>query len=161
MQDILAGESNGELNVHSRSRDPRARVLSALANRPFEFEGEMFGSFEGFFNGIKFHKNEPRRRRAFASSFGYAQRFGDEAQNKWVWWKDKQIASGSFKHRTLIKRAHRESIMHNPDRMQALIDSAGLVITHNIDTPSPPDSPYSHDDFCAELTEFREELLRQ
>ena len=161
MQDILVGESDGELNVHSRSRDPRARVLSALANRPFSMIGAgMFASFEGFFNGIKYHYDDPRRRRAFASSFGYAQRFGDEAQNEWVWWHGKRISSGSPEHRDLIKQAHRESIMQNPDRMQALIDSAGLVITHNIGTPSPPDSPYSHNDFCAELTEFREELLR-
>ena len=85
MHDLLAGEENGTLNIHSRSRDERARRLSPLFNRPFELDDTIFSSFEGFFNGIKFPEGDKRRKLAFASSYGHAQRFGSQTDGATVW----------------------------------------------------------------------------
>lgn len=117
----------------------------------------MFASFEGFFNGIKFPKEDPRRRRAFASSYGYAQRFGNESENKWVWWPDKQFPFGSLEHIEIVKEAHRASILQNDDLKQVLVETGGLVLTHKIETQEDP--IYTENMFCETLMQLRSELV--
>lgn len=156
MDKLRIGVISGTLNIHSRSQDTRARMLSPLFSRPFELDGHMFSSFEGFFNGIKFPEGDPRRKRAFASSYGYAQRFGDEAQNVWVWWGGKRIPFGSRTHIEIITQAHRASILQNDDLKQVLADTGNLELTHKIETREDP--IYSEKMFCETLTKLRSEL---
>jgi hypothetical protein len=41
--------------------------------------------------------------------------------------------------------------------MQALLDTRGLTLTHDIGEEDPPDSPFTRDEFCALLTKIRDE----
>jgi len=43
-----------ELNIRSDSTDPRGKILSNLADTPFEIEGTIFPSVESALQGIKF-----------------------------------------------------------------------------------------------------------
>lgn len=159
MKDLLLGESDGKLNVHSRSHDKRARLLSALANRPFEVNGQMFSSVEGFFQGIRFPFDDPRRARAFASCFGYAREFRHHADENWIWWDGEKIPAGSLQYKQIIEMGFRESFGQNPDRMQALKNTRGLELTHNIGEEDLPNSPFTQGEFCKLLTKIRDEIV--
>jgi len=161
MEDILAGKVHGELNIHSKSTDARARLLSALANRPFEIDGQMFSSVEGFYQGIRFAFEDPRRRRAFASSYGYAQQFHKEASGEFVWWKAEKIHCGSARHIEIIELAIRESFYQNPDRMKALLDTRGLRLRHLTGKEDEPNSPLPAETFCKLLSKIRDEALAE
>lgn len=158
MESANPGDPPGTLNVNSRSQDPRGRLLSALANRPFELKGIMFASVEGFFQGIRFPFDDPRRRRAFAASFGYAREFRHEANASRIWWNGQEISAGSIAHKELIEAAFRASFEQNPDRTQALIDTKGLSLTHDIGEEDEPGSPFTQAEFCTLLTKIRDEL---
>lgn len=159
MEDILAGKTDNEFNVNSRSRNPNAKLLSALANRPFEIDGQMFSSIEGFYQGIRFPPDDRRRLRAFASSYGYAQQFRREGSKEFVWWQDKQIPYGSAEHKALIELAFRADFDQNPDRLEALKRTKGLRIRHETGEEDEPDSPFTKEEFCTLLTKIREEAL--
>ncbi len=160
MKDLLAGEVNGELNIISTSRDPRARFLSNLVNRPFEMEGQMFASFEGFYQGIKFPPEDRRRWRAFASSYGYAKQFGQEAIGDYVWWPDEKIHYASRRHKEILARGLRASFEQNPDRMEALLATRGLKLRHETGEKEKPYSPLPKKEFCKLLTRIRDKAPR-
>lgn len=155
--DILAGEVDGVLNIHSRSRDWRARTLSPLWNRPFKFKNKMFGSFEGFFNGIKYLEDDPKREYVFASCLGEAQRYGTLVESEYAWWCGKKMPLGSPEHLSLVRAAHRASILDGDRRKFALLATETLRLTHKTETP--PDPHYPPEVFCADLMELRAELL--
>ncbi len=153
------------LNIHSRSKHEDAtlreiaRMLSPLRNRPFKFEGIWFASFEGFFAGIKYPEGSEARFEAFASSLGYAQQLGGQADTKLAFWARRKVALGSQEHISIVKAAHWASIMGNQDRKQALLATEGLFLTHEVETGADPH--YSPEQFCADLMELREKLLAQ
>lgn len=155
MEDILAGEVDGCINVHSKSRDPRARLLSALANRPFKIYGQWFSSLEGLHQGIKFPLDDRNRYAAFASSFGYAQEFGKLAlERKLVWWSSETIPYNSLRHIQVLEQGFRESFSQCPERMDALCQTEGLTILHEIESGgTDPVMPASR--FCEFLTKIR------
>ena len=57
----------------------------------------------------------------------------------------------------IVELGFRASFEQNPDRMQALKDTRGLVITHDIGEEDPPDSPFTQREFCELLTKIRDE----
>jgi hypothetical protein len=162
--DIHAGERNGYLNITSRSRGPRARLLSALANRPFQFEYDWrasasrhwYSSLEGWYQGIKFSPDDPRRYEAFASCFGHAKAFSKQAENQYVWWGGfAPIVYASPPHKQLIEAAFRASFPKGSDREKALLDTRGLKLVHETNEPDAPDSPLTKVEFAALLTKIR------
>lgn len=148
---------NGGLNIYARSVDARARLLSALANRPFQIGRQMFASLEGFYQGIKFGWDDPRRERAFASSFGYAKQFSDQAGRVSVWWDDEVVPYASLRHKEIIEIGFRASFDQNPDRLAALVATRGLRLRHETGEEDEPDAPLTRDGFCALLTKIRSE----
>lgn len=170
--DINAGEIDGYLNVTSRSRDKRARLLSALANRPFQFEenpyvtrrtGSMFpnyrwyASLEGWYQGIKFPIDDPRRYEAFSSCFGHAKAFSRQAEREFVFWGFDRYVYADTLHKMLIGAAFRASFIPGSDRERALLDTEGLVLVHETNEPDAPDSPLTKVEFAKLLMVIRME----
>ena len=154
--DLHAGVVDGEINIHGQSRYPDAKLLSALVNRPFLIVGVMYASVEGFHQGIKFPPGDRRRKRAFVSSWGYAKSFSRQAEEKYVWWQDRQILWGSTEHKELIKMAFRESFLQNQDRLDALLRTDKLTIRHYTEDGDRLNTPFSTQEFCEVLTNLRE-----
>lgn len=159
MRDVLAGEEDGCINVHSRSRELRARLLSALYNRPFQIGGQWFASLEGFYQGIKFPLDDIRRYQAFASCFGHAQSFSKLAEREYVWWAFETIPYASHRHLQIVEIGFRESFRQCPDRMEALCATAGLQIIHETGQADAPGGVMPSWKFCEFLTRIREEEL--
>lgn len=160
LDDINAGERDGYLNITSRSRDPRARLLSALANRPFQFAEShyvWYASLEGWYQGIKFPPDDQRRYEAFASCFGHAKAFSKLAEREFVWWGFERLKYAGPLHRELIESAFRASFISGSDREHALLDTWGLVLVHETGEEDAPDSPLTKAEFAQLLMRIREE----
>lgn len=153
---------SGQINVNSKSTDPRARLLSNLVNRPFSIDGEMCASVEGFMAGILYPVGEMRRR-AFASSFVYAQNLmldGMKVMDSTVElnFREATFEYASIEHKHLIERSIYESIIQNPDRRQALLDTIGLEIVHVTGIQAPLNEFLTADEFAAILTRVRNSM---
>jgi len=147
------------LNIGSKSDDWRARRLSNFSADPFVLDGEKFASVEGFIQGTKFPEGHPTRQRAFQSIGKEAKRFGKEAERKLVWWKERAILYGSNEHHQLIERAIRAKFEQNKDAMRALLATEGMVLTHDLGTPDPPNTSLPARVFCDILMRIREESI--
>ncbi len=154
--DILAGKIDNTFNVHSKSRDERARLLSNFANRPFRINGHMTASVEGFIQGIKFPFDDERRERAFASVGGYAKSFSLWAPKRRVWWNGFEREYGSQEHIELIAFAISAKFDQNSDCMNALLATKGLRLTHQTSEPESPDTSLPAAVFCEILTALRD-----
>ena len=157
----LQGETRNTLNIHGRSKDPRARLLSPLAARPFRLGNLIFSSFEGFYQGLKFPEDDPRRVEAFASAYGHAKKFGPQAEGKYAWWGGEQFAYASKRHREIIELGGRASIVQCADRSQALLDTGNMKLTHETNEErrkGGPIAPWTASDFCELMERIREEL---
>jgi hypothetical protein len=61
-----------------------------------------------------------RRERAFVSSFGDAQKLGQEAQQEFGYWDGKTFALGTSRHLDLLKMAHITSVVDSPNEKRHL-----------------------------------------
>ncbi len=166
MTDILAGKIGNTFNIHSKSRDETARLLSNFANRPFEIDGAWMASVEGFVQGIKFEPDDNLRYRAFASAGSYAKKFGAAGNVSIIWlikpvrtrgYATCMVAYGSIDHHSAIDRAIEEKFLQNPDCMEALFSTKGLILTHTTGEPESPHTSLPAKLFCKILTRIREE----
>jgi len=150
----------GTLNVYSHSDDWRALALANFGVFPYELDGVVCVSIEGFIQGIKFAPDDPVRVQAFQSHGWSAKHLGKGAGREWVWWNGQRLAYGSTEHHALIARAIRSKAAQNGGVRLALRACAGLVFRHDIGEPIPPTTSLPADVYCRILTELRDELLR-
>lgn len=153
----------GILNIGSRSEDWRAKRLSNFSYDRFQLDGVEILSVEGFIQGIKFPENDPRREKAFYSWGVDAKRFGRKAppERKFVWWKGEAILYGSEKHHVLIEGAIRAKFEQNKGAMEALLETVGMTLTHNLGHPESPHTSLPAKVFCEILTRIRKENLEK
>lgn len=148
------------LNIGSKSDDWRARRLSNFSAVSFVLDGEKIASVEGFIQGIKFPEGHLARQQAFQSVGVVAKRFGKKAKRKLVWWKKQAIPYGSLEHQELVERAIRAKFEQNSNAMKALLASEGMVLTHDLRHPDPPNTILPAEVFCDILTRIREEAIQ-
>lgn len=145
------------LNISSQSDDWRARRLSNFSTDPFVIDDEEIASVEGFIQGTKFPEGHPTRQQAFQAAGVKAKRLGKEVERKFVWWKGKAITYGSTEHHQLIERAIRAKFEQNPEAKKALLATKGMILTHDLGSPEPPNTSLPATVFCDILTRIREE----
>lgn len=153
----------GILNIGSKSEDWRARRLSNFSFDPFYLDEIKNYSVEGFIQGIKFPENDPRREKAFDSWGTDAKRFGRETpkERKFVWWKGETIIYGSAKHHALIERAIRAKFEQNKGAIEALLETVGMILAHDLGHPESPHTSLPAKVFCDILTKIRKENLEK
>lgn len=166
MADILAGKIGNTFNIHSKSRDETARLLSNFINRPFEIDGYWMASVEGFIQGIKFPVGDKRRQRAFASTGGFAKKLGLGVRYPDIFFNVEHPRGGYYAamsdygsdiHHHQIERAIRAKFEQNDDCIEALLATKGLELTHDTGEPESPDTSLPAKVFCDILTRIREE----
>src|SRR3989338_5711041 len=148
------------LNIGSKSDDWRARHLSNFSDDAFTLDGERMASVEGFIQGTKFSEGHPTRQQAFQSIGVTAKRLSKGAERKFVWWKGRVTSYGSPEHHELIERAIRAKFEQNTTAMDALLATRGMILTHDLGHPDPPNTSLPAKVISDILTRIREETLR-
>ena len=146
------------LNVSGASPDWRACALANFPLAPFELDGEVFASVEGFLQGIKFPPGHPSRDAAFRSYAHAAKTLGAAAERHSVWWRGEVIPYGSPAHHALLARGIRAKFHCNRGLQLALAATAGMRLIHDVG-PESPTTSLPAVVFCRILTALRDELL--
>ena len=157
------------LNIASYSEDWRARLLSTFAHTPFalrcgarEIRCE---SVEGFWQGLKFPEGSGERERVFALWGFEAKRAGASAPtDDTVVFCGERVQLGSPELHALAEKAMRAKLEQNTEVRRALVETAGLVLTHELvdesGVPVPDSRTLPAAVFCAIWTKLRDEAMR-
>ncbi|TMG51876.1 MAG: hypothetical protein E6H91_02565 [Chloroflexi bacterium] len=157
------------LNIASYSEDWRAQLLSTFAHTPFalrcgarEIRCE---SVEGFWQGLKFPEGSADRDRVFALWGLEAKRAGARAPtDDTIVLCGERVQLGSPEHHALAEKAMRAKLEQNAEVRRALLETAGLVLTHELvdesGVPVPDSRTLPAAVFCAIWTNLRDEAMR-
>ena len=157
------------LNIASYSEDWRARLLSTFAHTPFALRCRRreirCASVEGFWQGLKFPEGSLERERVFALWGLEAKRAGASAPpDDTIMFCGERARLGGVEHHTLAEKAMRAKLEQNADVRRALVETAGLALTHELvdeeGTPVPDSRTLPAAVFCAIWTKLRDEELR-
>ena len=145
------------INIAFTSDDWRGVALSNFSLSPFEMDGVLLASVEGFIQGIKFPPGHPARDQAFLSSAWEAKHCGQGADKQFVYWADDQIAFGSADHHRLVERALRTRFAQNEGLRHLLGTTQGLEIVHQTgDAPEAERTSLPAAMFCRILDDIRD-----
>lgn len=127
------------MNIYSKSKDWRERILSNFAATPFTItiEGEQYhcASVEGFWQGLKCKGD--MRLHVFGLSGMKAKKCGKGKKVRTFEMGDQEIGYGSPEHEALIREAIKQKILQNPKAATALKESKGKI-THHVPSSSKP-----------------------
>ncbi len=155
------------LNIASYSDDPRARLLSTFAHTPFVLRCGAreirCASVEGFWQGLKFPDGSAERERVFGLWGMEAKRAGGNAPPfNTIEFCGKRVAVGGPDLHALAAKAMRAKLEQNDDVRRALLETAGLALTHDLvdgsGAPVPDSRTLPAAVFCAIWTTLREEI---
>ena len=118
------------LNIGYRSTDWRIKLISNFAPAPFELDGRVYASVEGFWQGLKFPSASDRRR--VAQLFGgAAKRAGEEAiPAESFKYEGQKITPGTYAHWKLMERACWAKFIQNEEARAALVATGRRPLTH-------------------------------
>lgn len=126
------------LNIRSDSKDWRGAILANPADTPFRIGKYLFPSVESALQGIKF-KDIATMEKVFAMDGMNALRAGREitklqkpGQASYVHWDEQIIIYNSIGHRLLIAMFIGEKVRQNPKVQQALLETQGTFIYHDV-----------------------------
>ncbi|MGE3268663.1 MAG: NADAR family protein [Chloroflexota bacterium] len=118
------------LNIGYRSSDWRIKLISNFAPAPFELDGRVYASVEGFWQGLKFPAAEDRKRIAQLYA-GTAKRAGEEAiPAARFTYEGEAIVPGTHAHWKLMERACQAKFSQNDDARRALLATGDRPLTH-------------------------------
>jgi predicted NAD-dependent protein-ADP-ribosyltransferase YbiA (DUF1768 family) len=118
------------LNVSSRSPDRRITLISNFAPTPFELDGRVYASVEGFWQGLKFPSAADRRRIAELYA-GTAKRAGEEAVPAETFeYEGERFYPGTSGHWKLMERACWAKFSQDEDARSALLATGTRPLTH-------------------------------
>lgn len=127
------------MNVYSKSKNWREKILSNFASTPFviTIEGEEYkcGSVEGFWQGLKCKGD--MRLHVFGLSGMYAKQAGKGKKAKTIKIGEQEFKYGSQEHENLIREAIKQKVLQNPRVSQVLKESKGKI-THKVPGSSKP-----------------------
>ena len=118
------------LNIAYRSSDWRIKLISNFAPTPFELDGRVYASVEGFWQGLKFPSVAERRRVALLHG-GAARRAGEEAiPAESFKYEGQKIITGTHAHWKLMERACWAKFTQNGEARGALVATGRRPLTH-------------------------------
>jgi len=126
------------LNITSRAKDWRAKILANPSETPFRIGDIVFNSVESALQGIKF-VDPLQRQEVFAMTGFEALRIGREitlsikpGEIRFVFWQDEVIVYNSIKHRLLLATFIHEKVRQNIAVQEALLSTEDLFIYHDV-----------------------------
>lgn len=117
--------------ISSRSADDVA-LISNFAPTPFELDGAIFGSVEGFWQALKFTDDQERARVGLldglaARNAGKAREYGSH-----VSYQGGLIAVGTWDHWQLMEKACRAKFQQNESARTALLSTWPRPLIHRV-----------------------------
>ncbi|NTW14652.1 MAG: hypothetical protein HGA31_06555 [Candidatus Moranbacteria bacterium] len=153
------------LNIRSDATDWRAKILSNLTLTPFRIGDICFRCVEAPLQGIKSEDPEVRKE-IFAMDGFQAMRKGREVVRTYgvdgppfVYWHDERIPYHSTEHRLLIAMFIREKIRQNREVQEALLETEGDFIYHDVGPENP--NTTLPEKFYIEVLLYERRLLRK
>ena len=132
-----------KLNITSRAKDWRAKILANPSEASFKVGGIIFKSVESALQGIKF-ADPSRRHEVFAMTGMEALRAGREVtlaikpgETRYVYWQDEVLVYNSIEHRLLLAMFIHEKVRQNIAVQEALLSTEDLFIYHDVGPENP------------------------
>ena len=147
------------IDIHSCGKYP-SYMLSNFYPHEFIFEGIRCGSMEGFLQSLKTNNLE-RQRMVCGLSKKEAKNRSIETWKKEqnVYWNGKIYNRHGNHYQFLLRRAYRQLLSQSPQFRKALIATGDKRIYHTIGKNDPRQTIITENEFCAILTELRNELF--
>jgi predicted NAD-dependent protein-ADP-ribosyltransferase YbiA (DUF1768 family) len=119
------------INIQSQAPAP-LDLISNFAATPFHLDRMHYGSIEGFWQGLKFPRDNDRRRIAMLDG-GEAKRAGDDAPAaSTIVYQGEEITVGTFAHWQLMERACRAKFGQNEAAREALLSTGERPLEHRV-----------------------------
>lgn len=118
------------LNVVSHSSDPRCRIVSNLANTPFELDGRRYRSVESFWQGLKFASDAERRQIAKLDGDDARQAGSKQGYGATVVYESQEIPVGAWAHWQLMERACQAKFAQSEEAREALLATGNRPLVH-------------------------------
>lgn len=155
LNDFYDRESN-TLDIRSNGLYP-SNVLSNLCSNGFRLDGMICGSMEGFLQSLK-QKDINKQRQICSMKGGNARK---KSVTSWqtdqiVWWKEQPIDRQSDEYQELLRRAYQAMFDQSERFRAALMSTRGITLIHSSGERSPYKTIITEDEFCAILTEMRD-----
>lgn len=155
LNDFYDRESN-TLDIRSNGLYP-SNVLSNLCSNGFRLDGMICGSMEGFLQSLK-QKDINKQRQICSMKGGNARKKGVTSwqTDQIVWWKEQPIDRQSDEYQELLRRAYQAMFDQSERFRAALMSTRGITLIHSSGETSPYKTIITEDEFCAILTEMRD-----
>lgn len=132
-------------------------ALSNFSPHPFEIDGVVCNSMEGFLQSLKFKSVEIQAE--VCKLVGYAaKRRGKEKnwqQTQTLYWRGIPIKRDSNEYQELLDRAYTQ-LYKNAKFKNALEASGNAVLTHSIGKSNENETVLTRSEFCSRLTKLRD-----
>jgi predicted NAD-dependent protein-ADP-ribosyltransferase YbiA (DUF1768 family) len=118
------------INVVSNSRNPVVRIVSNLADTPFELDGRRYQSVESFWQGLKFPEETDRLRLAECDGPRARAEGSRQGYGRTLVYEGAEIAVGTFEHWQLMERACLAKFEQSADARDALLSTGDRPLVH-------------------------------
>lgn len=136
-----------------------AAALSNFSPHPFEIDGVLCNSMEGFLQSLKF--KSPDMQREVCKLVGRAAKFKGRDKKWWMtqklYWQGQELDRHSQEYQDLLDRAYTE-LSKNTSFRKALLASGNSILTHSMGKTDESKTVLTVREFCSRLTRIREKL---
>lgn len=149
-------QENNTLDIHSGGLYP-SNVLSNLCSNGFRFDGMICGSMEGFLQSLK-RKELDKQRQICSMKGGNARKMSVTSwqTDQIVWWKGQAIDRQGEEYHQLIRRAYQAMFEQNERFRTALMQTRGMLLTHNGGETNKYKTILTPSEFCGILMRLRD-----
>lgn len=149
------------MDIGSGTGYPSA-ALSNFAPHPFEIDGVLCNSMEGFLQSLKF--SNPDMQVEVCKLVGKQAKFKGKKKKWWktqtLWWRGVEIKRDSEEYQILLDRAF-DALSQNDGFKKALIATGNATLTHSIGKNDPSTTVLTRQEFCSRLTKIRDGYFRE
>lgn len=144
------------MDIGSGTGYPSA-ALSNFAPHPFEIDGVLCNSMEGFLQSLKF--SNPDMQIEVCKLVGKQAKFKGKKKKWWktqtLWWRGTEIKRDSEEYQNLLDRAF-YALSQNEGFKKALIATGNATLTHSIGKNDQSATVLTRQEFCSRLTKIRD-----
>lgn len=149
------------MDIGSGTGYPSA-ALSNFAPHPFEIDGVLCNSMEGFLQSLKF--SNPDMQAEVCKLVGKQAKFKGKKKKWWktqtLWWRGVEIKRDSAEYQNLLDRAF-YALSQNEGFKKALIATGNATLTHSMGKNDPRATVLTRQEFCSRLTKIRDGYLME
>ena len=144
------------MNIGSGNKYP-SNALSNFAPHPFEIDGVLCNSMEGFLQSLKFKSIEMQQEVCKLVGFTAKKKGRDKSwwRKQVLWWQGNSIDRHSEEYQNLLDKAY-NALYENKGFRRALKASKNSVLKHSIGKSNPNETILTVKEFCSRLTYLRD-----